>query len=193
MHLFKKYLARFFLTLIGWKAEGQAPKLDKYVFICAPHTANFDGVLLVAFCMLYGISVKWLTKDSIFKPPFGWFLRQIGAIPINRKSPHNVVQQMALLFQQNKKLILAVPPEGTRKYTDHWKSGFYFIAKEAGVPISLAFIDYKRKRGGFGPLLYTSDNVKADMDKIRDFYKDKQGCHPENFSRIYLKSESDPV
>ena len=130
-------------------------------------------------------------KHTLFKPPFGWFMRWMGGVAVDRRANHNVVDQMAKELRERESLILAVPAEGTRKYVDYWKSGFYYIAQQAGVPIILGFLDYEKKVGGFGPALMPSGDIRADMDKIREFYKDIKGKRPEYFGRIRLRAEEE--
>jgi 1-acyl-sn-glycerol-3-phosphate acyltransferase len=98
---------------------------------------------------------------------------------------------MARAFEQNESLVLVVAAEGTRKATTHWKSGFYHIARSAGVPIVLGYLDYARRRGGFGPAVHPSGNIERDMDEIRRFYADKVGLHPDQFGEVRLLEESD--
>ena len=129
-------------------------------------------------------------KHTLFRGPPGAILRALGGIPIRRERSGNMVDAMAACFEEYAELALIVPAEGTRAYVPHWKSGFYHIAREAGVPIVMGYLDYKRKRGGFGAALYPTGNLRNDMDEIRDFYADKVGRYPEQFGEIRLKEES---
>jgi len=166
------------------------PQIDKAVCIVAPHTTNWDFVFLVAYKFVHKIKVRWIGKDSMFKWPFGWFFRMLGGVPIDRSSPQNAVQQIANTFDHSERMLFALSPEGTRSYTDHWKSGFYHIAKAAKVPILMAYIDYKGKRLGIHhEMLWLSSDMKADMDRIRAFYGDKLGKYPEKMSWVVLKGE----
>jgi 1-acyl-sn-glycerol-3-phosphate acyltransferase len=128
-------------------------------------------------------------KHTLFRGPMGWFMTRVGGIPVWRHRRENVVKQMVKVLHTSKALALTVPPEGTRGYTDHWKSGFYHIAREAQVPIVMGYLDYARKRGGFGPQLLPTGDVRRDMDEIRRFYADKTGKYPECFSRVRLEEE----
>ena len=187
----KKLVGKLILWMMGWKKSGEFPDFKKYVIIAGPHTSNWDGLLMLSFAAVYDLPIKWMVKDSLIKGPMGWFLKMMGAVPINRRSSHNVVEQMAKRFEDTDSLFLAVPPEGTRGYRDYWKSGFYFIAKEANVPIVMSFLDYSKKEGGVGGYLIPSDDLKADMDKLRAFYGTKQGLYPKKVSRIRLRAEDE--
>jgi 1-acyl-sn-glycerol-3-phosphate acyltransferase len=185
----RKFLGKWFLRLNGWESEGGRPIPRQYVLIAAPHTSNWDLPYLLAFAAIYDVHISWMGKHSLFHGPMGWVMRALGGIPIVRSKRGNRVEELAGLFKQRPELVLVVPAEGTRRYTAHWKSGFYHIAKTAGVPIVMSFLDFGRKQGGFGPALHPSDDLTADMDEIRDFYADKQGKFSENFGPIRLKEE----
>ncbi len=169
----------FALKLTGWRIEGQPPPVDKCVMIAAPHTSNWDFIytLYIAFAVKMEVSV--MAKKELFRFPFGPLFRWLNVIPIDRSKSGNTVARMAEEFQKKEKMILIVPPSGTRKKVMYWKSGFYHIARQADVPISLGFLDYGRKTGGFGPLLMPGGNMDADMISIRGFYKNIRGKYPE--------------
>jgi 1-acyl-sn-glycerol-3-phosphate acyltransferase len=185
-------LAGAFLRLTGWKLEGEPPPVPKCVVIGAPHTSNFDGVLLVVLSWRWGLGVNWIGKDTLFEPPLGHLMRRLGGIAVDRSAPHGVVGEMTAAMEKRDRVALCITPEGTRGYTDHWKSGFYQIALAAQVPIVLGYVDYPRKRFGFGPLYYPTGDVKKDMDAIRAFYADKEGRFPKEKGEIRLKQE-DPT
>lgn len=189
----KRWIGQFFLWITGWKLKGEVSAHKKYVLIAAPHTSNWDLVFMLAFAYVCELKVSWLGKHTLFRWPFGVFMRWLGGLPIDRRAHHNTVEHVADLFRERESLILAIPAEGTRKYRDYWKSGFYYIALEANVPIVLGFLDYKNKCGGFGPAIVPSGDVHQDMDRIREFYKDITGRHPENKGRIRLQVEDDPA
>jgi len=186
-----RFIADLFLRITGWEIEGEAPAADKFVLIAAPHTSNWDLAYLLALAMRYGVRPRWMGKHTLFRGPMGPVMRAVGGIPIRRHLRENVVQQMARAFVEHDTLCLTVPPEGTRGQAPMWKSGFYHIARTANVPISLGYLDYARKRGGFGPELLPTGDLKADMDVIRAFYADKVGKHPECFGEIRLREELD--
>jgi 1-acyl-sn-glycerol-3-phosphate acyltransferase len=185
----RKLLARAFLGATGWKPEGERPRDRRFVLIAAPHTSNWDLAYLLALSELFGVRVSWMGKDAIFRPPFGWLMRRLGGIPVVRHQRGNLVAQATHRFATSPDLALVVPAEGTRGAVEHWKSGFYHIARSAGVPIVLGYLDYSRRRGGFGPALRATEDVRKDMDQIREFYADKNGKYPDQFAEPRLKEE----
>ncbi len=182
--------AKWFLRMTGWKQEGEIPAARGYVLIAAPHTSNWDLIYLLAHAWAFGVKVSWMGKHQIFGGPAGPLMRALGGIPVRRDRAGGLVGQMAEAFEKNPSLVLTVPPEGTRGYVPYWKSGFYQIAKAAGVPIVMSFLDYGRRVGGFGPALVPTDDVRADMDEIRAFYSDKEGLYPDDVGEIRLKEET---
>ena len=189
--MISKLLARFTLWILGWKAVGEKSAHKKYVLIAAPHTTNMDGVLLLAASTVYGMKISWMIKHTALKVPiFGWLLKKTGAVGIDRTANQGLVAQMVEKFAQKEEFILAIPPAGTRSYRDYWKSGFYIIAKEAGVPIVPGYLNYETKVAGFGKSFVPSD-VKKDMDYLREFYKDITPRYPEKKSKIVLSLENE--
>lgn len=184
-----KWIGKTFLVFFGWESEGGRPLESKFVLIAAPHTSNWDLPFMMALAWSYELKVSWMGKHVLFRWPHGPFMRWLGGIPINRDKANNRVQQMADEFAGRDNFVLIVPAEGTRSYTAHWKSGFYHIARSANVPIGMGYLDFERKRGGFGPGLIPTGDMRADMDQIRAFYGDKLGKNPELFGPILLKEE----
>lgn len=184
-----KFLAKLFLRLRGWQAEGEIPAASKYVLIAAPHTTNWDLFYFLAIAQVMGVEVHWMGKQSLFRGPMGTIMRALGGIAIRRERSGNRVNQIAETFASADSMVITVPAEGTRSYVPHWKSGFYQIALAAKVPIVLGYLDYARKRGGLGPELIPTGNVREDMDEVRAFYSDIQGKYPQKFGEIRLKEE----
>lgn len=170
--------ARLILGLAGWRTEGRLPLIPKFVLVGAPHTSNWDlpFTLLIAFALR--ARIHWLGKTAIFHRPFKGFFQWLGGIPVERSQADNLVEQSIQQFQRNDQLILTIAPAGTRKRVNKWKSGFYRIACGAGVPIVLGFLDYRRKVGGIGPVVYPTGNIAADMKTIRAFYDGVTGKNP---------------
>ena len=179
--------ANRFLDLIGWEVVGHAPDTPKYVLIAAPHTSNWDFFLMYLTAKVLGIRISWIGKDDLFRGPLGPLARALGGVPVNRRARQNMVAQMVQAFNNRDALILAVPPAGTRKKTPYWKTGFYWIALGAQVPVAFGFIDYKRKRVGVGPSLMPGGDIEDDMDIIRDFYADITGKFPEQKSIVAVR------
>jgi 1-acyl-sn-glycerol-3-phosphate acyltransferase len=172
-------LALSFLKISGWRLEGRLPDVDKLVVIAAPHTSNWDFPILIS--LAFGLRAKagWLGKNTLFRWPFGFLSRWMGGIPVYRSASNNMVAQSVEMFRKSEKLILAVPPEGTRGKVSHWKTGFYYIALGAEVPIAMGFIDYKRKATGVGPVIYPTGDIEADMEIIRNFYANVTAKYPD--------------
>ncbi len=172
-----------FLRLTGWKVEGSLPvNAHKCVLIAAPHTSNWDlpYTLMVAFALR--LNVYWMGKQSLFKPPFGGLMRWLGGIAVNREQASNLVDASAqALVAAQGSVQLVVPPEGTRSKTRYWKTGFYYIALQAQVPIVLAYMDYGRKRSGLGPVFQPTGDIDADMAAIKAFYAPIQGKNAMQF------------
>jgi 1-acyl-sn-glycerol-3-phosphate acyltransferase len=172
-------LALTFLKVFGWRLEGRLPDVDKLVVIAAPHTSNWDLPVLLSLGFSLRTKACWLGKHSLFKWPFGFLFRWMGGIPVYRSASHNMVEQTVETFRNSEKLILAIPPEGTRSKVSHWKTGFYYIALGAEIPIAMGFIDYKRKVVGIGPTLYPAGDIEADMEVIRNFYANVTAKYPD--------------
>jgi 1-acyl-sn-glycerol-3-phosphate acyltransferase len=169
--------------LFGWHTDGKLPDgLTRAIVIVAPHTSYWDFVIGRLTFWNSNVKMRVLIKKEAFVPIFGWFLRMLGGLPVDRGKKNNMITQVADLFRENKNLIVVITPEGTRKRVRHWKKGFYLIAREAKVPIVLAFIDYGNKTGGIGPMIHPSGNYQKDMEFIQEYYSSKKGRHPERFN-----------
>jgi 1-acyl-sn-glycerol-3-phosphate acyltransferase len=179
------------LWVTGWTQVGARPPHDKYVLIAAPHTSNWDLVFLLAFAWSFDLPLAWMGKHTIFPPSVGGVMRALGGVPVRRDRRNNMVQQMVELFEQRSELALTVPAEGTRDRGEYWKSGFYRIAVGAGVPIVPGFLDYSRRRGGFGAAVTATGDVSRDMDLLRSFYADKVGRYPHLWTPPLLREEAE--
>lgn len=177
------------LKILGWKKSGQLPKETKYVLVVAPHTSNWDVFYGVIVAFALKLDARFIAKKELFRRPFSPLMKWLGGVPIDRTSSHHIVDQMTSIFNESKKFVLAIAPEGTRHKTDSWKSGFYNIAVSARVPIQLAFLDYERKTGGAGKLLYPTGDLEKDMQIIRDFYLNVKGKYPDNASPAVVLSK----
>ncbi len=173
-----------FLKAAGWQLQGELPSnTPKSVLIAAPHTSNWDlpYTLMVAFALR--LNVRWMGKQSLFRWPFGALMRWLGGIAVDRNKSSNLVHAAATtLVQSGQAMQLIVPPEGTRGRTRHWKTGFYYIAQQAQVPIILAFLDYEKRIGGLGPVFHVSGDVHRDMQEIKRFYAPIKGRRADSFS-----------
>jgi 1-acyl-sn-glycerol-3-phosphate acyltransferase len=173
-----------FLKLNGWKVLGSLPAgCEKCVFIAAPHTSNWDlpYTLMVAFSLK--LNIYWMGKSQIFKPPFKGVMMWLGGIPVHREQANNLVEASAqAIVAANGPLQLVVPPEGTRSKSRYWKTGFYYIALNAKVPIVMAYMDYERKISGLGPLFIPTGDIEADMVRIKAFYAPFKGKNASQFT-----------
>ncbi|MBS0194619.1 MAG: lysophospholipid acyltransferase family protein [Proteobacteria bacterium] len=172
---FTRWLGRAVLRLGGWKVVGEFPDVRKMVVIVAPHSSWWDGVWGMAAKVGLGLRVLVIGKQELFRGPLGWLLRHFGAIPVDRARAHGVVEGVAARFANNDTLWFVVAPEGTRKHVEHWKSGFWHIARAADVPVLCVYFHYPERRIGVGPLLHMTADAKADMARIRAFYKPWMG------------------
>ncbi|NIS29327.1 MAG: acyltransferase, partial [Actinobacteria bacterium] len=179
-----------FLRLTGWRIEGKPPEAPQFVLIGAPHTTNWDMVYLLAVAWALQIDVSWVGKQEIFRRPFGGIMRRLGGIPVRRDRSQSMVEQMAAAFAATDRLALVLAPEGTRSAAEYWRSGFYHIGRTAGVPIATGFVDYERKVAGFGPVITLSEDIGADMDRLREFYGPIVGRRPGNQGPIRLREEA---
>ena len=178
-----RLLSMGFLKLAGWKIDGRLPEnCQKSVLIAAPHTSNWDlpYTLMVAFVLR--IEIHWMGKAQIFRAPFGGLMRWLGGIPVTREKASNLVAASVAALQASAgPLHLVVPPEGTRGKTSYWKTGFYYIAVGAQVPIVMAYMDYERKISGLGPVFLPTGNVEVDMAAIKAFYAPFKGKNAAQF------------
>ena len=178
-----KALSVGFLKLTGWKVEGSLPPDgERSVLIAAPHTSNWDlpYTLMVAFSL--NLNIRWMGKASIFRFPFGGIMRWLGGIAVDRSKSNNLVSASAeSLRNSTQPFQLVVPPEGTRSKTRYWKTGFYYIALEAKVPIVMAYMDYSRKVSGLGPIFRPTGDVEKDMTDIKAFYAPFKGKNAQQF------------
>ncbi|MBI2424738.1 MAG: lysophospholipid acyltransferase family protein [Candidatus Hydrogenedentes bacterium] len=186
VHPVVRWAARVFFKITGWKATGDFPSDPKMVAIIAPHTSNWDVILLLALSFVTNIRANWLVKHTLFFWPLKYLMEAAGGVPLDRNKRQNTVDQAVALFQSHDRLYLALAPEGTRFKTSHWKTGFYHIAVKAGVPILLLFEDYAKKEVGFGPLIHPSGDIEKDFEIIRAFYADKVPKNPEERSEMAL-------
>ncbi|MBL8382918.1 MAG: 1-acyl-sn-glycerol-3-phosphate acyltransferase [Burkholderiales bacterium] len=172
-----------FLRATGWVVEGTLPPDGaKCVLIAAPHTSNWDlpYTLMVAFALR--LNIYWMGKASIFRPPFRGVMMWLGGIPVDRSQSTNLVAaSVAAIGAASAPLQLIVPPEGTRSRTRSWKTGFYYIALGAGVPIVMAYMDYPNKRSGLGPVFLPTGDVDRDMEAIKAFYAPFTGRNAGQF------------
>lgn len=189
----RQRLGKFIFKLFGWRVEGELPNLPKFIAIGVPHTSNWDFLLMLLLSLNYNRKFFWIGKHTLFRPPFGFIMRALHGIPVDRRLRQNTVEQVTEFLDHEKEAVLVITPEGTRKKTAYWKSGFYFIALSAKIPIVLGFADYKRKVTGIGPTLMPTGNIESDLNFIRAFYANITAKYPDQTGTIaFKKKESEP-
>ena len=175
-------LFTFLMRLFGWRVVGRVPDLPRFVFVGAPHTSNGDFFMTAFTMAALGVDVHFVMKHTPFVGPVGWFLRWFGGIPLDRGQTRDFVSQMVTEFGQRDQFLLAIMPEGTRG-KDHvakgWRSGFYYIAHGAGVPLVMVKFDYANRRMRVGPVIWPSGDYATDLPLIQDEFADIKGRHPE--------------
>jgi hypothetical protein len=186
---FEVWLAKRWLKMTGWSSESAPPPVPKAVVVSYPHTTNWDLAYALAVSRVHGIRVRWIGKHTLFRFPIGGLMRWLGGVPVDRSRNNNLVAAAAEMLRQSDNLYLLIPPEGTRSKSTHWRTGFYHIAREAGVPILLGYLDYPNKKGGFGEVFSPSGDLRADMEHFRQYYSDKHGLYLEKEGPIALKDE----
>ena len=172
---------RTLLRLFGWRIEGELPNVSKFVAIMAPHTSNWDFFFGLCAIFELGVRVDWVGKHTLFRRPWGTFMRFLGGTPIVRTESKGAVGQIVEAMRGRESYVLGLSPEGTRKRVNRWKTGFYHIARQAGVPILQTYFDYDRKIVGIGPLFSPTGQIERDLAEIQDFYRGMPGKHPAQF------------
>ncbi|WP_298777583.1 1-acyl-sn-glycerol-3-phosphate acyltransferase [uncultured Polaribacter sp.] len=176
-----KGFAKFILfRILGWRFEGDfSREVKKYVVIAAPHTSWVDFPIAILARMSSGIMINFIGKNSLFKGPFGFFFRGLGGTPVDRSQSNNLVDAIVQIFNSKDEFRLGLSPEGTRKKVDKWKTGFYYIAKGANVPIVMATLDFENKKLKISKPYYTTENKEKDFEFFYQFYKNVKGKKPE--------------
>ena len=178
-----KWLSKLYLKLIGWNTGSiLSPSVKKCVLVGAPHTSNMDFPIALATLYASGVRVRFLAKKSLFKFPLGILMRVMGGIAVDRSKHSNMVDMMVDMFDNSTSLVLLIPAEGTRSYVKEWKSGFYYTALGAKVPIVLGYLDYGKKTAGFGDLFYPTGDYQKDLAEIKNFYRQFTARYPEKSS-----------
>lgn len=181
-------LARGLLRATRWRLVGEVPSAG--ILVGAPHTSRWDWLVMLAIAWASGARPQVLVKHTYFKGPIGWALRRTGGIALDRENPGETIRALLKEAEGDAPFLLTIAPKGTRSKVEYWKPGFYRIAKQTGLPISLGFVDGPTRTLGIGPTFHPTDDVVADMDFVRAFYADKQGIRPENRTEPRLREET---
>jgi 1-acyl-sn-glycerol-3-phosphate acyltransferase len=188
-HFFlRRTFARLLLRISRWKTVGTPP--PRGVLVGAPHTSNWDWVVTILLSWDSSIQPRLLVKKEMFRGPLGPLMKVTGAVALDRANPGGTVRQLLADAREDESFLLAIAAEGTRSKGEYWKSGFYRIAQQSGLPITLAFVDGPSRTVGWGPTFDPTGDVRADMDLVRAFYADKRGIKPEGFTTPRLREES---
>ncbi len=179
-------IGRAMLVAYRWRVKGKMHNAPKFVMVIAPHTSLWDLYLPVATMLAVGFRSSWLVAAALTFWPLGTFIRWVGGIPVHRSASHDLVSQIVKEFNDNDSLVLTLAPEGKLSKVVKWKTGFWHIAVQAGVPIQLVSLDYGKRVTEFGPVIEPSQSIKADMERIQNYYKDVKARNPEQFGGEYL-------
>jgi 1-acyl-sn-glycerol-3-phosphate acyltransferase len=187
--MIRRLIARAFWTLSRWKFVSEPAPTRPTVLVGAPHTSNWDFVLMLAIAWRLGIDVHWLGKHSLFSGWRGPIMRSLGGIPVDRSDPSRIVTEVIARVEAGEVFGLVITPDGTRSGHTHWKSGFHRIAMATGMPVTLGFLDSATGTTGLGPTVEMSGDIGADMNRIRAFYADKHGIRPNKQITPRLREE----
>ncbi len=169
---FVRWVANTVIRCSSWRVVGEFPDVPRLVAIAAPHSSNWDGIIGISAAYAMGVRATWMGKDSLFKHGLAGLMRGLGGIPTDRSNPRGAVGQMAEMLKTTREpLWLFLAPEGTRKKVRKWRTGFWHIASEAGVPILLVSIDFPGKRFVIGPLFHPSGDKEADLARLYGYYR----------------------
>ncbi|GMA91672.1 1-acyl-sn-glycerol-3-phosphate acyltransferase [Homoserinibacter gongjuensis] len=189
----RRLIARIFWTFSRWKLVTEPAPTRPTLLIGAPHTSNWDFVLMLAIAWKLGVDFRWLGKKSLFAGWRGPIMRALGGIPVDRADASRVVDEIVARIRAGEVFSLVVTPDGTRGGNTRWKSGFYRIARDTDMPVTLGYVDRTTMTTGLGPTLSLTGDIPADMDRIRAFYADKAGFHPERRVEPRLSAEDGPA
>lgn len=168
-----------FTKILGWKIIGSMPTDKKYIIIVAPHTSNWDFFVGLAVRSILKFKASYLGKKELFRPPFGWLFRRLGGYPVDRSKHTNLVDAVVDIFNAHDSFSIAIAPEGTRKYVPQWKTGFYYMALKANVPMVFAAFDYKRREVVISTPYKPTGDKQADEKVILSFFRNYQGRYPK--------------
>ena len=188
--MLRRLLSRVYWACSRWSLSSEPAPDRPTVLIGAPHTSNWDFVLMLAIAWRLGVDFRWLGKKSLFAGWRGPIMRGLGGIPVDRADPSRVVGEVVDRIRGGEVFGLVVTPDGTRGSNTFWKSGFYRIARETGMPVTLGYVDRTTMTAGLGPSIELTGDVPADMDRIRAFYVDKAGFRPKYRTEPRLREES---
>ena len=178
---FAAAVGRFMMGIRGWRVEGTIPDIPRMVMIVAPHTSNWDFLTGLWVKLAMRMGARFIGKHTLFRGPLGVFMRWLGGVPVDRSAAAGFADETTRVLKAAERMTLVIAPEGTRKRTDKWKSGFYRIAMAAGVPIVLAGFDYPRKVVFFGPVFQPTGDYEKDLRELQAHFRADMALKPENY------------
>lgn len=173
-----RFLSKSYLWISGWHVRGELPDVPKFVVIGAPHTSNWDFVMFLALAFVLKGDLRYMGKAELFRWPVVGFFRWCGGVPVDRSKPQGLVEQTVQAIHEADHFQLVITPEGTRRKVCEWKHGFYYIAKQANIPVVAGYVDSHTKTCGIGPTFRLTDDMDADIVAMKAFFKDKVGINP---------------
>lgn len=185
-NIFSRAIGRLLLKAFRWQIRGEVHNAPKFVMVLAPHTSMCDFYVTLAGKLAVGLHSSWLISAAYTWWPLGVLLRRLGGIPIYRNGKHDLVSQFVESFDKSDRMMITLFPEGTRKKVGKWRTGFWYIASQAGIPIQLIRIDYEKRVTECGPVIVPSDNIEADMKMIQEYYRGVKAKYPDKFGGEYL-------
>jgi 1-acyl-sn-glycerol-3-phosphate acyltransferase len=191
--MMRRLFARVFWATSGWTLRSQPPEGGGGILVGAPHTSNWDFLFMLAITGSHGVQARFLGKKSLFRGPLGPIARTLGGIPVDRANPAGLVGELVARVRAGEQFFLVITPEGTRGKRSYWKSGFYRIALDADLPVTLGFVDRSTRTAGLGVTMRLTGDVRADMDRVRAFYADKVGINPAGWTPPRLREEDKPA
>lgn len=184
----RKYLGKLIIALMGWKLKGEIPSnIKNYVLIAAPHTSNMDFFIALPAMWGYNIHGKYLIKQELFWWPLSLWLKFTGGIPVDRKNSNSeFLKKLKMHLTEGENVCLLFTPEGTRSFTEKWKTGFHRVAKTLNLPIVLAYADYAKKEVMVGEVFYPTDNLENDLLSLETYFRNVNAKHPEKFNKQFF-------
>ena len=175
-----QWIGRAVLKSMGWKVAGSIPNEKRILIVAAPHTSNWDFVIGMGALLGLNAKIRWIGKHTLFKPGFSWFFRWLGGIPVNRKNPASLIEDVSNMIKKDRGLMIGVAPEGTRKKINRWKTGFLRSAKTTQSKILFISIDAPSKTIKIASTLFTpTEDKENDLEFVKSYFRNFKGINPD--------------